>query len=62
VNNTYEVAVDLSFWGRPDRKEQTAQALRRHGYYLKQDGSLSSPGGVSAYRETSWTKENCSHN
>ena len=51
-NNTYQMAVDLSFWGRPDRKEQTAQAFRQRGRYLKQDDYLSSPGGVSVYRET----------
>nr|XP_006824708.1 PREDICTED: helicase-like transcription factor-like [Saccoglossus kowalevskii] len=49
-NNTYSMPIDISLWGRAEKREEASQKLRRCGYMLKDPeygGNKSSGSGSS---------------
>ncbi|KAI8484683.1 hypothetical protein Bbelb_376240 [Branchiostoma belcheri] len=50
--NIFTMPVDLSFWGRPERREATIKKLEHHGYKIKPPpgagGSGANRGGAGA--------------
>ncbi|XP_077988188.1 helicase-like transcription factor [Glandiceps talaboti] len=41
-NNVFRMPVDITLWGRPEKKTQAVEILRRHGQFMKESGTSSS--------------------